>query len=104
MAVAVVAGGSAGLGRAVVRELADDGWDVAVLARGEERLAATVDEVRSRGRRAMWIAADVADGDAVEEAAARIEAWEVLHRAAAVAAGVAAVTLASALAAVRRRR
>jgi NADP-dependent 3-hydroxy acid dehydrogenase YdfG len=66
MAVAVVAGGSAGLGRAVVRELADDGWDVAVLARGEERLAATVDEVRSRGRRAMWIAADVADGDAVE--------------------------------------
>jgi NADP-dependent 3-hydroxy acid dehydrogenase YdfG len=103
MAVAVVAGGSAGLGRAVVRELADDGWDVAVLARGEERLAATVDEVRSRGRRAMWIAADVADRDAVEEAAARIEAWVVLHRAA-VAAGVAAVTLASALAAVRRRR
>jgi NAD(P)-dependent dehydrogenase (short-subunit alcohol dehydrogenase family) len=74
MAVAVVAGGSAGLGRAVVRELADDGWDVAVLARGEERLAATVDEVRSRGRRAMWIAADVADGEAVEDAAARIEA------------------------------
>ena len=34
MAVAVVAGGSAGLGRAVVRELVDDGWDVAVLARG----------------------------------------------------------------------
>lgn len=74
MAVAVVAGGSAGLGRAVVRELADDGWDVAVLARGEERLAATVEEVRSRGRRAISIAADVADGDAVETAADRIEA------------------------------
>ena len=74
MAVAVVAGGSAGLGRAVVRALADDGWDVAVLARGEARLAASVEEVRSRGRRATGVPTDVADAAAVEAAADRIEA------------------------------
>ncbi|MBN9189712.1 MAG: SDR family NAD(P)-dependent oxidoreductase, partial [Microbacterium sp.] len=34
--VAVVTGGSAGLGRAIVRELSGRGWDVAILARGEE--------------------------------------------------------------------
>ncbi len=32
--VAVVTGGTAGIGRATVRELASRGWDVAVLARG----------------------------------------------------------------------
>jgi NAD(P)-dependent dehydrogenase (short-subunit alcohol dehydrogenase family) len=74
MAVAVVAGGSAGLGRAVVRGLADDGWDVAVLARGEARLAATVEEVHARGRRAIGVPTDVADAAAVEAAADRIEA------------------------------
>ncbi|HEY6800454.1 MAG TPA: SDR family oxidoreductase [Agromyces sp.] len=74
MAVAVVAGGTAGLGRAVVRALADDGWDVAVLARGEARLAATVDEVRVRGRRSVGLSTDVADAAAVEAAADRIEA------------------------------
>ena len=34
--VAVVTGGTAGVGRAVVRELASHGWDVAVLARCDE--------------------------------------------------------------------
>ncbi|MDQ2660985.1 MAG: SDR family oxidoreductase [Actinomycetota bacterium] len=74
MAVAVVAGGTAGLGRAVVRALADDGWDVAVLARGEARLTATVEEVRSRGRRSLGVPTDVTDSAAVEAAADRIEA------------------------------
>ncbi|RIJ59098.1 SDR family NAD(P)-dependent oxidoreductase, partial [Clavibacter lycopersici] len=46
--IAVVTGGSAGLGRATVRELADRGWDVAVLARGEDGLAGAVADIEAR--------------------------------------------------------
>ncbi|MBN9605103.1 MAG: SDR family oxidoreductase [Actinomycetales bacterium] len=71
--VAVVTGGSAGLGRAISRELAARGWDVAVLARGEERLAGTVRDIEERGRRGLGISTDVADREAVERAADRVE-------------------------------
>lgn len=70
----MVTGGTAGLGRATVRELAERGWDVAILARGEDGLAAAVADVESWGRRALGISTDVADRDAVESAADRIEA------------------------------
>lgn len=43
---------------------------VGVLAREEERLAATVDEVTERGGRATSVSVDVADVDAMEAAAA----------------------------------
>jgi NAD(P)-dependent dehydrogenase (short-subunit alcohol dehydrogenase family) len=71
--VAVVTGGSAGVGRAVVRELADAGYDVAVLARGRAGVDAAVREVEQMGRRGLGIQADVADHAAVEEAAERVE-------------------------------
>lgn len=71
--VAVVTGGSGGLGRATVRELARRGWDVAVLARGEDALAATEQEIRDAGRRGLGISVDVSDPDAVEAAASRVE-------------------------------
>lgn len=72
--VAVVTGGSAGLGRATVRELTERGWDVAVLARGADGVEAAAAEVRQAGRRAMALQVDVADAAAVEAAADRIEA------------------------------
>lgn len=72
--VAVVTGGSAGVGRAVVRALARRGWDVAVLARGEDGLAATVEEVRAAGSRGLGLSVDVADAAALEAAADRVEA------------------------------
>ncbi len=72
--VAVVTGGSAGLGRAVVRELAGRGWDVAVLARGRDGLAGAVADVAARGRRAVGVVCDVGDHEAVDAAAARVEA------------------------------
>ncbi|NQX27665.1 SDR family oxidoreductase [Microbacteriaceae bacterium VKM Ac-2854] len=72
--VAVVTGGTAGLGRATVRELAARGWDVAVLARGEDGLAATVADIERLGRRGFAVPTDVADRVAVESAADRIEA------------------------------
>lgn len=72
--VAVVTGGTAGVGRAVVRELAGAGYDVAVLARGEAGLAATARDVEGLGRRCLPLQVDVADGEAVEAATDRVEA------------------------------
>jgi NADP-dependent 3-hydroxy acid dehydrogenase YdfG len=71
--VVAVTGASAGIGRATVRELAERGADVGLIARGQERLDAAAGEVRAAGRRACVAVADVADADAVEAAAARIE-------------------------------
>ena len=74
MSVAVVTGGTAGLGRAIARQLAEDGWDVAVLARGEDGLRGTERDIRNRGQRALGVATDVSDREAVEAAATQIEA------------------------------
>lgn len=71
--IAVVTGGSAGVGRATVRALAENGYDVAVLARGADRLQAAVGEVERAGVRGLGIETDVADAEAVERAASRIE-------------------------------
>jgi NAD(P)-dependent dehydrogenase (short-subunit alcohol dehydrogenase family) len=71
--LAVVTGASAGVGRATVRELARRGWDLGLLARGEERLKAAAREVEEAGRSAVVLLADVADPEAVEEAAATAE-------------------------------
>ncbi|MGH9135496.1 MAG: SDR family oxidoreductase [Acidimicrobiales bacterium] len=71
--VAVVTGGSAGVGRATVRQLVRRGWPVAVLARGDDGLAATVAEAEEHGGRVLGISVDVADSDAVERAASDVE-------------------------------
>lgn len=71
--VAVVTGGSAGLGRAIVRELAARGWDVAVLARGQDGLDAAAAEIRTAGRRAHTVSVDVSDNAALDRAASEVE-------------------------------
>ncbi|WP_234733457.1 SDR family oxidoreductase [Tellurirhabdus bombi] len=71
--VVVVTGASAGLGRAIVREFAKDGADVALLARGIEGLEGAKREVEACGGRALVFPLDVADADAIENAAAKIE-------------------------------
>ncbi len=72
--VAVVTGGTAGVGRATVREMAAAGYDVAVLARGEVGLAGAVADVERAGRRGLAVPTDVADVAAVEAATDRVEA------------------------------
>jgi len=72
--VAVVTGGTAGVGRATVRELASAGYDVAVLARGRAGLDGAVRDVEAAGGRGLACRADVADEAAVREAAATVEA------------------------------
>ena len=71
--VAVVTGGSAGVGREAVRQLAARGWDVAVLARGAAGTEAAAEEVVKQGRRSLAVECDVADRGAVEAAADRVE-------------------------------
>jgi len=69
----VVTGGTAGIGRATVREFARHGANVGVLARGQDGLDATRREVEELGGKALAIPTDVADWKAVEDAADRIE-------------------------------
>jgi NAD(P)-dependent dehydrogenase (short-subunit alcohol dehydrogenase family) len=71
--VAVVTGGTAGVGRATVQAFARHGYDVAVLARGQAGLDAAVHDVQTAGGRAIAIPTDVADDEAVQTAARRIE-------------------------------
>ena len=71
--IAVVTGGTAGVGRAVVRELARHGWDVAVLARGEAGLDGAVRDVERAGGRGLGLITDVAELDQVASAARRVE-------------------------------
>jgi short-subunit dehydrogenase len=71
--VVVVTGASAGVGRAVVREFAKKKADIGLIARGVERLEAAKREVEECGGRAVVVPADVADAEAVERAAERVE-------------------------------
>ena len=70
--VVVVTGASAGLGRATARAFARAGADLGLLARGVDGLEAARREVEALGRRAVVLAADVADPAQVEAAAERV--------------------------------
>jgi NAD(P)-dependent dehydrogenase (short-subunit alcohol dehydrogenase family) len=64
--VALVTGGSRGLGLAMVKALADCGADVIVTSRDAESCAAAVAEVEARGRRGWAIPAHVGRWEAID--------------------------------------
>ena len=70
----VVTGASAGVGRATAVAFGRRGDRVALIARGEEGLAAAANDVEAAGGRALVLPCDVSDAEAVESAAARVEA------------------------------
>lgn len=70
--VALVTGGSRGIGAAIARRLARDGADVALTyVSTPDKARAVVAEIEARGRRGLAIQADSADPDAVTHAVER---------------------------------
>ncbi len=62
MSVALVTGGSRGIGRAIALRLGEEGHDVAVgYARGAEDAQAVADQIAARGPRAITVAGDLSE-------------------------------------------
>lgn len=66
--VAVVIGGTSGIGLALTRGLAEAGADVVPTARREDLVEAAAREVESRGRQSLRVTADVTDRASLERA------------------------------------
>ena len=74
--VALVTGSSQGLGRAMVRALAQAGADVIVNGRAPDRLASVMLELSDLGARAHAVAADLGNRGDVERLVAAAIAWQ----------------------------
>lgn len=73
---ALITGASGGLGAATALAFADVGADIAVASRNIQALGKVADQVRSRGRKALVMQADVTDVAAVEHVVAEmIKQW-----------------------------
>jgi NAD(P)-dependent dehydrogenase (short-subunit alcohol dehydrogenase family) len=69
----VITGASAGVGRAAALAFAARGAHVGLIARGTEGLQAAAAEVEKGGGKALALPLDIADPDAVDAAAERVE-------------------------------
>lgn len=69
---ALITGGSSGIGKALAQKLAGQGYDVSLIARRKDVLAAAADEIeryrRAPSQRVAFYAADVADRNQAEAA------------------------------------
>lgn len=66
--VAVVTGGTSGIGLALVRGLAEAGADVVAISRRADQVALAAQEVEQRGRRTLRVTADVSDRASLQNA------------------------------------
>ena len=64
--VALVTGGSKGIGKAIALELAKEGVDIAIGARSQGPLDEAAEELRATGRRVVAVAADMMNSDDVQ--------------------------------------
>jgi NAD(P)-dependent dehydrogenase (short-subunit alcohol dehydrogenase family) len=89
--VAIVTGGSKGIGRAIALALAEHGADVTLAARGEDALASTKREIEALGRRCLTVSANMAKEEdwkrLVDETIATFGGVDILVNGAAIAAG-----------------
>src|SRR6266571_5804221 len=65
--VAVVVGGSSGIGKTIALGLAQAGADVVASARRIELVKALADEIESLGRRSLRVTCDVADRESLDK-------------------------------------
>jgi NAD(P)-dependent dehydrogenase (short-subunit alcohol dehydrogenase family) len=65
--VAVVFGGTSGIGRAIAHGLAEAGADVIPTSRRREQVEAAASEIEERGRRTLRVTSDVQDRNSVRE-------------------------------------
>lgn len=72
--VAVVVGGTSGIGLALARGLAEAGADVIPTSRRREQVDAAAAEIETRGRRALRVTSDVTDRASLEAALSEIMA------------------------------
>ena len=72
--VAVVTGGSSGIGAEMARALGRAGARVVLVARDKDRLQAAAEGLRAEGAGAAWVSADLADRAEVARAADEAEA------------------------------
>lgn len=72
--VAVVTGGSHGIGRAIAEELGRNGCKVVVVARGQKRLDETVAAIEAEGGEATAVCADLTDFDSYPRMVSEAEA------------------------------
>jgi NAD(P)-dependent dehydrogenase (short-subunit alcohol dehydrogenase family) len=91
---AIVTGGSRGIGKAIVYELAAEGADVGIAARDEQRIAGAVAELTElTGRRIAGVSCDTQDDDSVRAMVATLAeslgGVEILVNAAAMPGGFA---------------
>jgi 3-oxoacyl-[acyl-carrier protein] reductase len=75
---AVVTGGSAGIGRAIVATLADEGCNVWFCSRSANHVASTVEAMRGKSGRVHGAVVDVRDAGQVREWIGGIEAIDIL--------------------------
>ncbi|MGD0740458.1 MAG: SDR family NAD(P)-dependent oxidoreductase, partial [Terracidiphilus sp.] len=74
--VAVVTGGTSGIGQALSLGLADAGADVIATARRQQQVDDTANEIEARGRKTLRMASDVGDRASLEKLlAATLEAF-----------------------------
>jgi NAD(P)-dependent dehydrogenase (short-subunit alcohol dehydrogenase family) len=80
--VALVTGGSKGIGRAIAAGLAGEGCRIAIAARGAEALRETAEALGAKGAEVLSVSADLAEADApgrvVEAVVARFGRLEIL--------------------------
>jgi NAD(P)-dependent dehydrogenase (short-subunit alcohol dehydrogenase family) len=82
--LAMVTGGSAGIGRAIAAALGRAGAELILVARGEDALARTAQELSAEGVTARRLPVDLADRDAIAELTARVPRVDILVNAAGV--------------------
>ena len=69
----VITGASSGVGRATAHAFAAQGAHIGLIARGTQALQAAAAEVEKGGGKALAVPLDVADADALDAAADRVE-------------------------------